>query len=432
MPRPIHRLFNRLFNRCLLLLCASAITVPAQNPAPKDVRIVAKDGQTAIPKLALYLNSPALDTRIEVVKQLTDLGGKDSLDPLMTASHDPDPEMQMRSIDGLVNFYLPGYVRQGPAASIARAGASIKAKFSDTNDQVIDGFVTVRPEVIATVGKLASGGNGMDVRASACRAIGILRGRAAIPDLVEALHSKDNNVMYEALVAIRKIRDPEAGPKVVFLLRDLDDRIQSAAIEDAGLLQAKDGLPALRGIVASPRGSKPERSALGAIAMMPEPADRALLQRYLVSKDERLRAAAVEGLGRIGDPGDHAAIDKVWKDDDKMPPRLASAFALTLGGDLALAENGPFRYLLNTLNSSAWRDTAAAYLMEAARHPAVLAALHQPLQTGTRDEKIQLAHILAVSGDASTVPWLDTLSRDSDSNVAQEGLRALRSLRARL
>jgi HEAT repeat protein len=394
--------------------------------------MVAKDGQGAIPKLALYLNSPSLDTRLEVVKQLTDLGGKDSLDPLITASHDPDPEMQIRAIDGLVNFYLPGYVRQGPAASITRVGASIKAKFSDTNDQVIDAFVTVRPEVIEAIGKLASGGSGMDVRAAACRALGILRGQAALPDLIEALHTKDNIVMYEALVAIRKIRDPEAGPKIVYLLRDLDDRIQSAAIEDAGLLQAKEGLPALRAIVASPRGSKAERSALSAMAMMPEPADRSIFQRYLASKDDRLRAAAVEGLGRIGDAGDRVAIDKVWKDDDKMPPRLASAFALTIDGDLDTAENAPFRYLLNTLNSAAWRDTAMAYLVEAARRPAVLAALHQPLETGTKDERIQLARIVAVSGDASAVPWLDKLSHDPDSAVAQEGLRALRSLRARL
>ncbi len=426
-----------LISSLFLLSLFSPVSVFGQSsaqpsPGPKDVRIVAKDGQVAIPKLALYLNSPALDTRIEVVKQLTELGGKDSLDPLITASHDTDPEMQMRSIDGLVNFYLPGYVRQGPAASVARVGASIKAKFSDTNDQVIDAFVTVRPEVIDAIGKLARGGNGMQVRASACRAVGILRGRAALPDLLDALRTKDNEVMYEALVAIRKIRDPEAGPKIVYLLRDLDDRIQSTTIELAGLLQAKDGLPALRSIVASPRGSKAERAAMGAIAMMPEPADRALLQRYLASKDDRLRAAAAEGLGRLGDPGDRSALDKLWKDDDKMPPRLASAFAITLGGELSLAENSPFRYLLNTLNSSAWRDTASAYLVEAARRPTVLAALHQPLQSGTRDEKIQLARIIAASGDASAVPWLDALSRDTDSNVAQEGLRALRSLRARL
>jgi len=420
--------------RRLTVLCLFAVIPVFAQPAPgpKDVRIVAKDGQRAIPKLALYLNSPGLDTRLEVVKQLTDIGGKDSLDPLITASHDPDPEMQMRAIDGLVNFYLPGYVRQGPAASIARVGASIKAKFSDTNDQVIDAFVTVRPEVIEAIGKLARGGNGMEVRASACRAAGILRGRAAVPDLVEALRTKDNTVMYESLVAIRKIGDPEAGPRITYLLRDLDDRIQSVAIEAAGLLQAKDGLPSLRSIVASPRGSKAERAALSAIAMMPEPADRALMQRYLTAKDERLRAAAVEGLGRIGDPGDHVAIEKIWKDDDKMPPRLASAFALALGGNLDAAQGSPFRYLINTLNSSAWRETAAAYLVEAARRPTVLAALHSPLETATRDEKIQLARILAVSGDASAVPWLDALSRDSDSAVAQEGLRALRSLRSRL
>ncbi len=424
---------RRLILRSFLFCVLSAVFAFGQpSPTPKDVKIVAKDGQSAVPKLALYLNSPALDTRIEVVKQLTELGGKDSLDPLITASHDNDPEMQLRSIDGLVNFYLPGYVRQGPAASIIRAGASIKAKFGDTNDQTIDAFVTVRPEVIDAIAKLASGGNGMEVRASACRALGILRGRAGVPALVDALRTKDNNVMYEALVAIRKIRDPEAGSKITYLLRDLDDRIQSVAIETAGLLQAKDGLPALRGIVASPRGSKAERAALGAIAMMPEPVDRALLQRYLTSKDDRMRAAAVEGLGRIGDPGDKGAIEKIWKDDDKMPPRLASAFALTLTGDLDLSQNAPFRYLLNTLNSSAWRDTASAYLVEAARRPAVLAALHQPIESATRDEKVQLARILAISGDASVVPWLDALSRDSDSTVAQEGLRALRSLRSRL
>jgi HEAT repeat protein len=414
---------------CLLL---PVLAFAQPSPAPKDVRAVAKDGQVAIPKLALYLNSPSLDTRIEVVKQLTELGGKDSLDPLITATHDPDPEMEIRAIDGLVNFYLPGYVRQGPASSITRVGASIKAKFSDTNDQVIDAFVTVRPEVILAIGKLASAGNGMDVRASACRALGILRGQAAIPDLIEALRTKDNTVMYEALVAIRKIRDPEAGPRITYLLRDLDDRVQSVAIEDVGLLQTKDGLPALRSIVANPRGSKAERSALSAIAMMPEPVDRAVFQRYLTSKDDRLRAAAVEGLGRIGDPGDRTAIEKVWKDDDKMPPRLASAFALTMAGNVDLAENAPFRYLINTLNSAAWRETASAYLVEAARRPPVLAALHQPLETGTRDEKIQLARIIAVSGDAAAVPWLDKLSRDPDSTVAQEGLRALRSLRARL
>jgi HEAT repeat protein len=421
---------RRLIPYCLLL----SIPVLAQSPdpTPRDVRTVAKDGPKSIPKLAQYLDSAALETRIEVVKQLNDIGGRESLDPLITATQDPEAEMQLRATDGLVNFYLPGYLRQGPAASISHSGGTAHAKISASNEQIIDSFVSVRPEIIAALGKLARSGNGLDVKASACRALGILRGKAAVPDIVEALRTKDNTVMYEALVAIRKIGDPSAGPKIVYLLRDLDDRIQGVAVETAGLLQAKEGLPALRGIVANPRGSMSERAALGAIAMMPEKTDRALFQRYLASKDDRLRAAAVEGLGRIGDPGDRTAIERVWRDDDKMPPRLASAFSLAIGGNVGLAEDSPFRYLLNSLNSGAWRETAAAYLTEAARRPSVLAALQQPLQSGTKEEKIQLARVLAASGDATAVPWLDKLSRDADDTVAQEGLRALRSLRARL
>src|SRR6266567_5899500 len=124
---------------------------------PKDVRAVAKEGQAAIPKVAEYLNSHNLDTRIETVKQLTALGGRDSIDPLIRATRDADPEVQIRATDGLVNYYLPGYVKQGLGSSVVRAGASIRAKFNDANDQVIDPFVIVRPDVITALGQLARG-----------------------------------------------------------------------------------------------------------------------------------------------------------------------------------------------------------------------------------------------------------------------------------
>jgi HEAT repeat protein len=231
---------------------------------------------------------------------------------------------------------------------------------------------------------------------------------------------------------MQKIRDPAAGPKVAYLVRDLDDRVQSAAIETVGLLRAKDALPALRDIVKSPRNGKAERSALNAIALMPDRQDRVLFTSYLSSKDDKLRAAAAEGLGRIADPADRPALEKMWKEEEKMLPRLGAAFGLVLDGNVSVAEEAPLRYLINTLNSASYREVAAGYLIEAARKPTVRNALYGPLDQGTRDEKIQLARILAASGDASSVPYLEKVSRDEDSEVAQEGLRALRSLRARL
>jgi hypothetical protein len=313
-----------------------------------------------------------------------------------------------------------------------RAGASIKARFSDNNDQVIDPFVIVRPDVISALGNLARGGASLDARANACRAIGILRGKAALPDLIDALRTKDNSVMYEALAAMETIRDPSAGPRIVYLLRDLDDRVQTTAIETTGLLRTKEALPTLRSVVASPRNTKVERAALQAVAMMPEPQDRDLLLRELASKDDRVRAAAAEGLGRLANPADVPALDQVWRSEDKMFPRLAAAFGLLLDGKMDLGEDAPFRYLINTLNSAAYRDVAAAYLVEAARRKPIRDALYTPLEQGSRDEKIYLSRVLAASGDQTSVPYLDKVSRDTDADVAQEGLRALRSLRARL
>ena len=363
---------------------------------------------------------------------MTNLGGKDSIAPLVLATRDNDAEVQIRATDGLVNFYLPGYVKTGLGSSLRRVGSSIKGRFTDNTDQIIDAFVVVRPDVIAAVGNLARGGSGMDSRANAARAVGVLRGKAALPDLFDALKSKDNDVMYESLIAIQKIRDPEAGPRVLYLLRDLDDRVQSAALETVGLLRTKEALPTLRAIVNAPRNAKSERAALASIAYMPDDSDRAMLTRYLSGKDEKMRAQAAEGLGRIANKADEPALEKLWQEEGKMPPRLAAAFALVMEGRLLISEATPLQYLINTLNSAGYKNVAEAYLEEAARNPEVRASLYGPLGQGSRDEKMQLAKVFAASGDAESVAQLDRLSRDNDKEIATEGLRALRSLKSRL
>ena len=50
---------------------------------------------------------------------------------------------------------------------------------------------------------------------------------------------------------------------------------------------------------------------------------------------------------------------------------------------------------------------------------------------GTRDEKIGLARILAITGDRESIAQVEWISKDSDGEVASEGLRALKALRAR-
>src|SRR5260370_37765980 len=94
---------------------------------PKDVRAVAKQGPSAIPTVAQYLNSTSVDTRVETIKQLISLGGKDIIDPLIRSTPDSDPEVQIRATDGFANDYILCYVKQGVGSSPVRAGASLKA-----------------------------------------------------------------------------------------------------------------------------------------------------------------------------------------------------------------------------------------------------------------------------------------------------------------
>jgi HEAT repeat protein len=418
----------------LLIVAVLCVLRAGASPAdtPKDVRNTAKLGSRAVPQLTEYLSSPDVTVRIEAVKALTEIGGNTVLDPLIKATRDNDAEVQIRATDGLVNFYVPGYVKTGLASRISRVGTQIKSKFTDTNDQVIDTFIRVRPEVVTALGQLVRGGSSMDSRANAARAVGILRGREAVPELVNALRSKDSGIMYESLIALQKIRDPEAGPRIQFLLRDLDERVQLAAIQTTGVLANRDAVPELLRVFKETRSSKVKRAALQSLAMMPTPQSRPVFVQYLRDKDARTRAEAAEGLGRLRNASDSATVDAVYKDEDKTTARLSQAFALVMQGQSQLSEFSPLQYLINTLNSAAYQGEAFALLTEAARFPEVRALLYHPLEIGTRDEKIYLSRVLAASGDSEAVSHLEKLTRDPDAQVATEALKALRELRSRI
>lgn len=421
---------------------STATTPPAPTDTPQDAKARAKavreygksGGPEIIPKLATYLSDPDVDVRREAVKAIVDIGSPESLDPLVQATHDNDPEIQIRATDGLVNFYVPGYVKTGMTASLRRVGSSIKAKFSDNNDLVVDAYIQARPDVIMALGRLASGGASMEARANAARAVGILRGRQALPDLEQAVRSKDSDVIYEALVAIEKIRDRSAGPQIAFLLHDLNEKVQVTAIEATGLLLNRAAINDLRDILDRSKNVKVKRAALTAMAQMPDPQLHAVYITYLNHKDEGLREAAAEGLARLKDPADVPALERAFGNENKTEARLSDAFALASLGKLGMTTYDPLRYLVDQLNSTAYRGVAQAYLTELARDAQVRQALYPDLKdpSAPRDEKTGLAEALAASGGPDAVQPLEALSRDPDSQVSQEGLRAVKNLRARL
>jgi HEAT repeat protein len=419
---------------CFLLAGAGWAAQEDAKQRVKAVRDLGKGGSGEISRIEPFLSDPDLDVRLEAVKAITDIGTQTSLNPLIKATSDNDAEVQIRATDGLVNFYVPGYVKTGLTAPLRRIGTSVRSRFTETNDQVIDPYIQVRPEVIQALGRLVKGGASMESRANAARATGILRGREALPDLEQALHSKDTPLIYECLVAIQKIRDPSAGAGIVFLVHDLDERVQIAAIETTGLLMYRDGIHDLHDAMARSKNMKVKRAALTAMAEIPDEQIHGVYIAHLNDKDDGLREAAAEGLARLKNPGDLTVVENAFSNERKTGPRLSFAFALVSMGKREMGQFDPLRYLVDNLNSSGYKGVARPYLTELARDPEVRKALYPALQdpTATKDEKLGLAQVLAQSGGRDSVPALEALSRDSDHEVAQEGLRGLKNLRARL
>jgi HEAT repeat protein len=238
--------------------------------------------------------------------------------------------------------------------------------------------------------------------------------------------------MYESLVALQKIRDDSAGPKIEFLLHDLDSRVQIAALQTVGVLRDMSAVPAVADIVNRTRDIKVKREALTALAMLPEETSRPVYQQYLKDKDDRLRAAAAEGFARLKSAKDLPRLEQAWQDEPKPQPRLSLAFALVMLGRRDVSEFSPLKYLVNNLNSAAYNGEAFPFLVELARDRDVRQALYGQLATGTKAEKMGLAGVLALSGDQASVAELQKLTNDPDPDVSKEALRAVRTLQARM
>lgn len=423
---------------CLLALSPVCTTLAQDSASDKQkvraLREWGKQGSAAIPKIAPYLEDGSVEVRVETVKALIAAGTQRSLEPLAKALSDSDGEVQIRATDGILNFYLPGYVAQGLSGTLKRAGSAVTARFTDdTSTAAVEPGTPLRPEIVEGLSRLVRSGAGMESRANAARALGVLRASGGVDALVEALRSKDSRLMFESIIALQKIRDRSAGPRITFVVRDLDEKVQVAAIETVGVLTAKEAVPELKRVLENTGSRKARRAALTALAQIAEPSTRSLLANYLGDRDEWLRSAAAEGLGRIRAPEDQPRIKELFAGESKMVARLGQAFALVSYGDIEMGEFSPLGYLFNQVNQKAWRGVAVPYLAELATasepvRKALYAKVENPM---SQAEKQAVAEILGSTGARDAEGVLERLSRDEDPAVARDALRALRIVRSR-
>ena len=412
-------------------LCAAAAPDGDAKQKIRAIKDFSRQGSTGINSISGYLTDENVDVRREAVKAIVGIGGISTLDPLVNASRDNDADIQERAVDGMVNFYLPGYVQKGWMDSVKHAGSSVAGMFGEQNDQVIDPDTPVRPEVIEAVVRLIGGAASEEARANAARVAGILRARAAVPALAAALKSKSDGLIFESLIALQKIRDASAGASAMFLVRDLDEKLQIAAIDLVGLLRTADAVPDLKRVVEN-GNKKPRRAALAALGQIADRSSLTYFEQYLNDRDDGMRASAAEGIGRVGVAADRALVQEMFQSERKVSLRLSLAFALVGLGDVDEATDGPLRFLSSNLTSRSWKGVASPFLAELARKPEVRTVIYQMLKDlGDKDELMGLAGVLAQSGGKDSIAPLEELTRNPDPAVGKEALRAVRMINSR-
>ncbi|WP_155121315.1 HEAT repeat domain-containing protein [Bryobacter aggregatus] len=413
----------------VVLLCSGLTAQDRPKDKIKNIESLAKQGQNAVPAIAAYQRDPDVSVRYAAAEALIQAGGVQAADALRTSCQDGSAAIQRLSIAGIVNFYKPGYVKQGIKAKVGAVGDKI---LRSNEEPVIDSFVIARPEDINAIRKVLMEGASREAKLDAAQALGTLRAKSALPDLYPLLKTKDDGMMLAALRAIETSGDKAAAQETVFLVRDLNDKIQSRAISINGIFKNEGALPDLAEVFSRGRSAKSKAAALEAIAMIGSPESKGIFEQNLDNRDGSLRGFAAEGLGRIGATDTESRIQTLFQGDDSARARLGQAFALVKFGQLGQGDFSPLTYLFNQLNSAAWNDYAKTYLGELCRSEAVRKELRLKVAAATKAEKIGLARILAAEGTAEDKEVVDALAHDRDPAVAQEGIKAARTLGARL
>ncbi|HET7841207.1 MAG TPA: HEAT repeat domain-containing protein, partial [Terriglobia bacterium] len=170
---------------------------------------------------------------------------------------------------------------------------------------------------------------------------------------------------------------------------------------------------------------KTREKALEGLSYLGSPLSVPIFTQALWSANKPYRPLGAEGLARAGDAKALPDLLKAVQSEKDADARLAIEFAIT-----ALGRDDFLNTLIGELASSRG-DSAQSYLTELSRKPDFLSKLYPYLDNQDPVIRRGLCAVLMESGDASSEAPLERLSRDPNSDVAAEAMRALRGVRAR-
>ncbi|HLG15272.1 MAG TPA: HEAT repeat domain-containing protein [Blastocatellia bacterium] len=454
---------SRTKSRASILALAVALVIWAVAPVA-----TLKAETQSLETLLAYLKSPNVSTRKDAARKLGERRVRNQLavEALAVASRkDEDAGVRAAAVEslGMIKDFsaLPEMVgalkdnhsdvrRVGVRSLVAlyteheidfvtnvRSGWNVLNPFLDTNDrEIIEPYQIVDPSIIRALGEAARGDREREVRIAAVRALGVLRGYRAIPQLADALNS-DQDMRIEVLRAMIKIGDPSAGRHLIPYFTDSNHKVRTQAMLAAGLLKYQLAVeplltaynlgPEKRGAVKKVVGGVKglfsylparDEAALWALSLIgDEKAERVFVEN-MTSKDGDRRQYSFEGLARIGDTRYLDQITRHSAAEGNSDVRLAQYWAL-----YKMGSRPNIQYVVRKLDTDQ-RQQARGYLMEADSP----ADLYPYVRSSSTTIRRQVIEILGRIGDESTIKELEPIARTSGAATADTATVAIKRI----
>jgi HEAT repeat protein len=357
---------------------------------------------------------------------------------LQVLAKDPSDEVRRTAVKALVMLYTEHDI---DFITNRREGWNWLNPFLDTSDhEIIEPYIRVEPSIIMALGEAARADQQRDVRQAAIRALGVLRGREAIPHLADALNA-DRRVRIDVLRTFIKIGDQAAGPHLIRFFRDSDQKVRTQAMVTAGLLKYTGAVEPLRAVyrLGPEKKSTVEKvarkikgrfeylpprdeAALWALSLIGDERAEEVFVENMHNKDADRRQYAFEGLARIADRKYSDQISRMLLSENNEDVRLAQYWALYKMGERAYLEQ-----VVRKLDSDG-RKQAFDYLLEA-NNPA---DLYPYINSSSKAVRLGVIEILGRIGDMTTVRELRPVVEASGAKTADAATLAIKRIEWRM
>jgi HEAT repeat protein len=381
-------------------------------------------------------------TRLRAVQLLKQTAYAEAAIPLAAAVTDADDAVQLEAIAAELNIFLadPVVPRKRVALLIEKRGA-VQAEPAFALGA---GALGARPVPLAVLTALRTTARDENPRvaiealyafgALAVQPAGLMRRdvlRAAGPDIAAFIGSSDPAMRYAAVRVLGRVFSRRAGDEavestigdaVITALNDNDRAVKLAAMLALGAMRYERGMQALTDLFTYYGKGDSAEAALDALAHIAHPGSLPLFTAQMAGKSATLRGIAIEGLARLGDRTQLAAIQAVVDHDRDAGVSLAGAFAQVLLGNAATDS------VADALGRPRMREQAKRYLVEIA--PGRTGTFGHQLLDSDAQIRLDVVDALGLAGDPAAITAIEPLTQDRDPLVARAAERALARLRA--